>query len=243
MAASIPNYCSGLSLQHAKNRMKTPTLVMKKKGGWEEKFYEHYVASWACTILKKVFIGDEWIITPEKQDPSSGKRPDLTVEKTSQPSTHSPQDLESNYHLLMELKSSTGDRFEEALVQLVGEAAETLEEQIEVYVVVQRGTKIGFFEYHNDVSNLDEENIAHFRGCVSLTQDYKIQGNDTRVLLNKPNDLELLFHNYNNLRTQNEIRQEAADYNIPCVFDLDKHEQEINFLFNHMVNNPPRSSV
>jgi hypothetical protein len=24
---------------------------------------------------------------------------------------------------------------------------------------------------------------------------------------------------------------------------LDKHEQEINFLFNHMVNNPPRSSV
>lgn len=143
----------------------------------------------------------------------------------------------------MELKSSTGDRFEEAIVQLVNEIAETAEDLIEVYVVVQRGTKIGFFEYHNDVSNLDEENITHFRGCVSLTQYYKINGNDTHVLINKPNDLEHLYHSYEKLRKTNKIREDANDYDIPCVFDLDKHEREINFLFYHMANNPPRSSV
>lgn len=62
----------------------------------------------------------------------------------------------------MELKSSTGDRFEEVVVRLVDEVEETMEEQIEVYVAVQRGTKTGFLEHHNDVSNLDEEKIAHF---------------------------------------------------------------------------------
>lgn len=50
----------------------------------------------------------------------------------------------------------------------------------------QKYNEIGFFEYHNNVSNLDEENIPH---CVSLTQYYKIEGKDTHVLLNKPNDL------------------------------------------------------
>lgn len=56
-------------------------------------------------------------------------------------------------YLVMELKSRTGDRFEDALYQVVEEIAETMESSIEAYVVVQRGTKIAFFEYHNDISN------------------------------------------------------------------------------------------
>lgn len=101
MSAPIPNYWSAMSLQHAKNRIITPSSVTNKAGKVEERFYELYVGSWACTMLKNVFAGDEWIITPEKQDPNSRKKPDLIVEKTSRPYPQFPQDLQSDYYLLM----------------------------------------------------------------------------------------------------------------------------------------------
>ena len=119
----------------------------------------------------------------------------------------------------------------------------SLEDQIEVYVVVQRGTKIGFFEYHNDITNLDEEEIPHFGGCISLTQSYQIDGIDQVILDDVPKDLDLLYHNIARLRTTSVIRKEAEKYTNPCLFDLDKHEKEINFLYHHMANNPPRSSI
>jgi len=125
-------------------------------------------------------------------DRNSRKRPDIVVEELD------PKGTKSSLRLLMELKSSKGDRFEDALDQVVNEIEETLQSQMEVYVVVQRGTKIGFFEYHNDVSNLDEEGISHFKGCVSLTQDYASKAYSdgplvpqNRVLQNLPNDLDL----------------------------------------------------
>lgn len=46
-------------------------------------------------------------------------------------------------HANTELKSSLGDRFEKAVVEVVDETAETMEVTIEVYVAVQRGTKFG----------------------------------------------------------------------------------------------------
>ena len=121
---------------------------------------------------------------------------------------------------------------------------------MEVYVVVQRGTKIGFFEYHNDVTNLDEEGISHFKGCVSLTQGYTSRADSDSppvyqkpVLKNLPKDLDLLYHNYTRLRKKTDDRNEAASYEIPCVFDLDKHEKEIDYLFDHMAKHEPRSSI
>lgn len=232
-----PNYCSSISLQFAKNRIKNPPYTINSIGSYTPIPYEHHVGSWALTMLKTVFNEPEWIITPEKKDDHSKKRPDLVVEKVS------PQGTESHVYLIMELKSKSGDRFEDALAQVLDEIAETMQHTIEAYIVIQRGTKIGFFEYHNDVSNLDEEQIPHFRGCVSLTQTYTIDGNNTMVLNDVPNDLDLLYHNYQRLRKQTSLRHEAAQYDERCVFDLDIHEREINFLFHHMVNKPPRSSI
>jgi hypothetical protein len=186
-------------------------------------------------MLKSVFHGPEWIITPEKTDKNSKKRPDIVVEKL--------KDTDTEHYLFMELKSSVGDRFEDAISQIVDEIAETMEEKIEAYVVVQRGLKIGFFEYHNDVSNLDEEDIPHFKGCISLTQNYPIKGEVTEVLSNQPSDLELLYHNYNRLKKKTDNREDAKEYKINCIFDICKHQEQINFLFNHMVNKEPRSSV
>jgi len=167
----------------------------------------------------------------------------------------------------MELKSSEGDRFEEAVAQSVENILETIDEMgnagtgakgmatkdalFDVYVVAQRGTKIGFFEYHNH--DMEELNISHFRGFTSLTQDCVNGYKNEIVLHHKPNDLDILFHNSDNLRTEKlkgkdaekiqAIRAEAEKYTIPCVFDLEKHEEEINLLFNHILRHKPRTSV
>jgi hypothetical protein len=187
-------------------------------------------------MLKTVFHGPEWIITPEKTDENSKKRPDLVVEKF--------EDGKAEHYLFMELKASNGDRFEDAISQVVDEIAETMEEGIEAYVVVQRGLKIGFFEYHNDVSNLDEEDIPHFKGCISLTQNYPIDGKVTKVLSEPlPAGVDLLFHNYTKLRKVTDNREAAEEYKTSCIFDICKHQKVINLLFDHMVNKKPRSSV
>lgn len=234
---ATPNYCSYPSLQFAKNRIKNPPESFNKnKTKYQEKAYEHHVASWALTMLKEVFTGPEWIITPERKDPNSGKKPDLVVEKVT---SHAS----SKVHLIMELKSSIGDRFEEALAQAVAEIEEEMENQIEVYVVIQRGTKIGFFEYHNDKSNLGKAGITHFKGCVSLTHNYSVEGQQSLVLNNLPINLDLLYHNTERLRVKNSVRDQAEMFKQPCVFDLDLHEEEINFPFHHMLTTPARSSV
>lgn len=78
-------------------------------------------------------------------------------------------------HLAMELKK-VGERIEDALAQLCDALLETVDmkgnandNQFEIFAVVQAGLDIGFFEYHSDESNLDEENIPHFRGSPKIT--------------------------------------------------------------------------
>lgn len=231
----VPNYCRQMSLLLAKERIKNPPIVQTDKG-FASKPFEHHVGSWALTMLNSVFHGDNWIITPEKADDYSKKRPDLVVEKVS-------SDTESKHHLFMELKATNGDRMEDALSQIVSEIEQTMEHTIETYDVVQRGTKIAFFEYHNDVSNLDEEEIPHFKGCISLTQSYIIEDTIQEVLEHKPIGLLPLYHDYKHLRKDTETRKEALEYTPLCVLDLDNHEKEINFLFHYMANHEPRSSV
>lgn len=236
---AVPNFCAQPSLRSAKWRIQNPPEVHGNKV-IEPKPYEHHVGSWAFTMISSVFHGPFWIITAEKTDTTSKKRPDIVVEEA-----YDDEKKEPGPYLFMELKSRTGDRLEEALNQVVEEIAETMESSIEAYVVVQRGTKIAFFEYHNDISNLDDEGIPHFRGCISLTQSYNIQGKEKAVLNNKPNDLENLYQNYDRLRKKTDLRDEAKEYEEPCVFDIGKpeHEDYINLLFHHMANKEPRSSV
>jgi hypothetical protein len=234
---ALKNYCAQPSLRFARKRINNPPLVYNNQGIFVPTPYEHHVGSWAFTMVNSVFHGPLWIITAEKIDQNSRKRPDIVVEKTDDTGE------KSKHYLFVELKARDGDRFEDALAQVVTEIAGTMEDTVEAYVVVQRGTKIAFFEYHNDVGNLDEEDISHFRGCVSLTQAYSIKGVSTVVLSNLPDDLDRLYHNYGYLKKQTEIRTEAALYDVPCVFDINKHEQEINFLFQHMADQNPRSSV
>ena len=65
MSTSVPEFCSTPALQAAKNRLENDTR------------YEHHVGSWACTMLKNVFAGNDWVITPEKRDQ---KKKDRTLQ-------------------------------------------------------------------------------------------------------------------------------------------------------------------
>lgn len=113
------------------------------------------------------------------------------------------------------------------------------------------GTDIGFFEYHNDITNLDEEKIPHFSGCVSFTTKYKVDGEMKKILEDKdhiPKNLKHLFFNSKRLRIvkdkdKNIMREEAREYDLPCIFDIREHQKEIEFMFKHMVRNVPRSSI
>jgi hypothetical protein len=257
----MTGYTPSLALQAALDRINHPPQVFNKKNEPVETEFEHHVGTWACTKLKEVFNQEHWAITPEQIDRHSRKKPDLTVEKavhlsTSPASSQNAFKLSMMPYLVMELKK-VGQRKEEALNQLCDAILETIdwkgnkfgEDQFEVYALVQSGVEIGFFEYHSDQSILDEENIPHFRGCVSLSQDYFIKGQFQVVMRDKPTDLRNLYTDFERLKTarlkdedKKELRQDAYDYTTPCFFDLNKHQEEIHFLFQHMLHNVPRSS-
>ena len=95
------------------------------------------------------------------------KDPDFSIQKTQ------PNSLQ--YHAYYEEKKSGGARLEEAIEQTVDAIVETIDTKgstsgdYEVFVIVQRGLDIAFFEYHSDRDNLTGENIPNIMGCVSLT--------------------------------------------------------------------------
>lgn len=239
--ASIPNYMNSAGIQLAIARIKSPPSVHRVDNKGKQIFkpisYEFHVGSFAFTMVKNIFKDPEWVITPEMSDKFSNKKPDITIEKVKN------GNLET--YMIYELKSATGDRLEEALNQSITSIVETIDEkgqndnEFETFIVVQRGLDIAFFEYHNDVTNLDEEGIPHFRGCVSLTYS----GMNQTQVIQLPASLKKLFFDEKNLIKETDIRKEAEKYQIPCVFNLLDHGKEINFLFHHMATNNPRSSV
>jgi hypothetical protein len=150
-----------------------------------------------------------------------------------------------------------GVRIEDGLAQLAQAIPLAIEEsgcksgdEFETFAVVMVGTDIAFFEYHNDVSNLDEEGIEHFKGCVSLTQPHKVGGQMKEAFTKNqtPKNLRTLFVDSKRLKvlndtTKQKTREEAKDYKFPCVFSIMEHQTEIHAMFQYMTLNKPRSSV
>ena len=148
---SQPPYTQSKALEAAMNRIITPP---------KDHNYEHFVGTWAATNISHHFCGDIWAITPEVILPDK-KRPDIIVEKA----VTDQNDTRLDIHAVFELKKKEV-RIEEGLAQL----AETIPlaiyelgwksgDEFETFAVVMAGTDIAFFEYHNDVTNLDEEGI------------------------------------------------------------------------------------
>lgn len=91
-----------------------------------------------------------------------------------------------------------------------------------------------FFEYLNDKSNQDEEDIPPFRGCVSVTY----HGEKQIEILDVPANAKLLFSDLVNSRPHKEeaieLYMDAKNYNIPIVINLMEHPREIELLFHHI---------
>jgi len=201
--------------------------------------------------LKEVFTDGKWAITPEQRDTSTDKKPDFVVEEAIR--NEDGRTVQLWPHLCMELKKVGGDRMEAALNQLCKAIEKTVYYKgntsggaFEVFAVVQVGLDIGFFEYHFDQPSLDGEGIPHIDGCVSLTEDYLLGEEMTKPVANKPNDLNMLYFNTGRLKGTNpddqKIRDKAKEYTTPCIYNLERHQQEIHDIFLYMANNKPRSS-
>lgn len=194
--------------------------------------YEWHVAAWATTMLKKVFSADEWVMIPERRNEHTQKRPDLVIEQFITP------------YLLYELKSSKGDRFEDALYQTIDGIHKWVDAtaNASIYIIIQRGCKIAFFEYHSNSDDFEGHKVPMIKNCVSLTQPLWDGENYTRPLNFIPKDVLPLYHNYVHIKDKDftEKRKVAKNYKKRCVFDIRKHQKEINLLFHHILNKGPR---
>jgi hypothetical protein len=256
----IPAFTEPLGLQAAYARILNPPDLQGRAGV----AYEHHVGSWATTKIAQHFSHGKWLITPEQALPVTNtqggpdrvKKPDIIVEEAYLDGNDPTPKL--RLHAAFEFKKVKGDRFEKALYQLKLSIEQTVSEmgygtnasRFEVFAVVMSGERIGFFEYHHDESNLDEEGIPNFEGFVSLTESYEINDTPSTILDNGdiPVDLEYLYHDFDRLRTladpaQQGIRDNAREYSRPCIFNIGKHAKEVEYLFNHIESNVPRSSV
>jgi len=238
-------YLSSPALRAAKLRIENPPNA---------KSYEHHVGTWMGTLLKNVFQEDKWTITPEQRDIYSKNIPDFSIEKLSD-NTLKP-------HLFVEIKKRGGQSLAEALLQLIGSIDETLEEQgnstgdqYQAYVIVQRGLDIGFFEYYNlDALEMSERGLDethHFQSCISLTQPILLHEEDYIGVQDRnqpapwkyptPGLKRLADPSLGRLEDLDVCTQnEARNYNVPCIFNINYHENEINNLMSWIMETDPR---
>lgn len=122
--------------------------------------------------------------------------------------------------------------------------------KFEVFVIIQRGLDIGFFEYFNGEAELVEGGTDHFRGCVSLTQDtreYETRVMNPAVVPSATVGLKRLMFDDQRLQgvpdDEQKVRDDASSYPTPCIFNIDEHEHEINLMMLHMLTKEPRKTT
>ena len=125
--------------------------------------YEYDVGRAMLPILLSYFsIAQNFAIIPEFLVPE-GSKPDFCIEKFN------PDTQEFTPKIFVELKRRTGDSIKTACNQITDSLPQTIESkgmQHDCYIIVVKGKKIAFFEYHNDRSNLDEDGHIHYRGLI-----------------------------------------------------------------------------
>ena len=142
---------------------------------------EHDVERAMLTIIRKIFPQDasqenpqqqRWTIVPEYSVPGH-KRPDILIEKYRPPGKQSANPFTP--HIFIEYKRSGGVSNEKALDQVTSSMPDIIDNWgsdlgssggFSIFLITVRGTEIGFFEYHNDRSNLDEGAAKHHQGAI-----------------------------------------------------------------------------
>ena len=233
----IPNHSSEPVLLLAQERIIFPSVTSNQKSI----HYEHQVGTWACTMLAKHFGPHAYLITPEMFIHGTNKKPDFIIEKYCEQERD-----KSKFNVGYELKKQGGEVFDKAVSQVSNAISQLHDIQygsIEMFVIVQRGRQIAFFDYFSYHSLLEEEGINHFKGCVPLTylheklvfQNEKIKSEMENLINDLPGDVEYLVEENEKRKSSSSLTQ-ADEIVTPCVFDLEIHSFEINFLFHYMAN-------
>ena len=144
------------------------------------------------------------------------------------------------------MKRVGGKSFQDILDQILKAIVLTAhkKENFEIFILAQRGMEIGFFEYIQYQPMLDQQNIENYRGFVPITlrSDPLICQHpwhaDWRGMLDnmlqdmpaeKRNKMETLAH---------PVQPKMVE--TPCIFNLEHHEKEIDFIFRLMAATLPR---
>ncbi len=241
--SQIPRYSHERALLLAEERISQPSATEKKD--FKPTPYEYHVGTWACTMLCKHFA-DDFLITPEMFVKGTSKKPDFTIEKYCE-----EEPDKSKYHAVYELKKLDGGYFDKALgqaVSAINQLCDYTNEKgwIEMFVIVQRGMEIGFFEYLSYTSMMDESDITHFKGCVPLTYHHEdLSGNVgaesalEQFIASLPDTVMPLLYGHPG-RKSTDSTAEADEIDTPCVFNLETHKYEIDFLFHYIATQSPR---
>ncbi len=240
--SQYPRYSLEPIIELAQKRISHPKALEGKVT-----HYEHHVGSWACTMLARHFNTKDFLITPEMSNIQTNKRPDFTIEKYCE----SQNNLRT--HVFYEIKKHKGDHLEKALEQVIEAIYMTGDETgvHEFFVIIQRGLEIGFFEFQTTFHpEMDEKEIDHFKGCVPLLFSNEQIGSYNgpkkelmknkveEILSNKHSGVQKLLHQ--NTKKDEESLDDAKKVHTPCIFNLEKHKEEVDLLFHYISTAKPR---
>ena len=199
------------------------------------------VATWACTKLAQTFQGKHWAITSKIHGDIVADATDFSVGRV--------QNGKINPYLAMEIRPNRIDcYFSSALHEAMHKVQKAMSKKDKIFLVIQCGLRIGFFEYHNNKQKLYKDDFPNYHGCIPLTMDSTNGGGRLNVILDrKPEGLLPILHHFKGGRGRSNGYY-AANFgvnvgqgaNVPCVFHLTNHEKEIDFLFHYMATEKPR---
>lgn len=160
-----PNLASKPVAPEKQTYMHTPIIqqaVYKMQQSSDNK--EDEVGRVILTILRKYFtIEDNWAITPEFRVPEK-KRPDFCLEKFTP-----DENIKFRPKIFVEIKSIIGDSIQKATDQVTETLPVILDKfggDFDCFLIVVRGSRLAFYEYHNDRDNLTEDGLKHYHGAI-----------------------------------------------------------------------------
>jgi hypothetical protein len=126
---------------------------------------EHTTSTATNSLLTHYFPLQKYTVTPEQQQPISGKKPDYAVERLDSNDTLVP-------YAFVEVKSLVNSNFNNILDQLYNSILASVDcmENFSVYVIAMKGTYIAFFQFYSFIPLLDEYGIVHYKGFIPLNQ-------------------------------------------------------------------------
>jgi len=269
--AQVPSYHSEPALVLAKERIQHPERSTDFFKGRSDSF-KHQVGTWACTMLCKYF-SQGFLITPCMPVVETGYKLDFVVEKFCENGVEGKEEEgdKSKYHVVYVFDKQDGHSFYEALDDVDDAISELCcqdDRNIDLFVIVQVGMQIGFFEYMSDHEHSYAIDTPHFANSVPITymnENLLFNDDDTPTsegsvaksklipfARNLPEHMGSLDYLHSirpprleerenfliNLRLPPQPLEE-----IPCIFHLETHKNEIEFLFHYMATHEPRLTL